>query len=384
MVSMFSSHFFNWTEQLKESGHEIYWLDVFDSNTQVKKIDFVKQIIGWRFKWDFPGRYIIKHNSPLLNKAINVLNERKLEEVFEEKLKEIKPDVVHSFVMYSACVPILRIMKKYRKISWIYSAWGNDLFYYQNFEKQRNDMIRVFPRLDYMFADCRRDLNLAVKFGFKGKVLGAYPGGGGYNFSDYNLFLRERKQRDTILIKGYQHKFGRCNMILLAIAKDFQKLKEFNIVVFGANKEVIDFVNDSQALQQMKNLTVLEKIDHTQVLKLMGRSYIYIGNSISDGMPNTLLEAIVMETFPIQSNPGGATAEIIEDGENGLLINNAEDYDEISSLIKKALKNPKLVENAIIVNNKTIKPKLERNFIKNQVLGKYEMVYLGLNEKFNT
>jgi len=384
MVSMFSSHFFNWTEQLKDSGHEIYWLDVFDSNTYVKKIDFSEQIIGWRYKCDFPGRYTIKNNFPLLNRFINILNERKLEEVFEEKLNKIKPDVVHSFVMYSACVPILEVMKKYRKISWIYSAWGNDLFYYQNVEKYRNDMIMVFPFLDYMFADCRRDLNLAVEFGFKGKVLGVYPGGGGYNLSDYSLFLRKRQQRETILIKGYQHKFGRCNMILRAIAKDFQKLKEFNIVIFGANKEVIDFVKDSQSLQQMENLTVLEKIDHTQVLKLMGRSYIYIGNSISDGMPNTLLEAIVMETFPIQSNPGGATAEIIKHGENGLLINDPEDIDEISSLIKKVLNNPKFVEKAIMLNNKKIKPKLERNFIKNQVLEKYKVVYSGLNEKFNT
>ena len=50
MLSIFAPHFFNWTEQLRDSGHEIYWLDIKDSNTHVKQIDFVEQIIGWRYK----------------------------------------------------------------------------------------------------------------------------------------------------------------------------------------------------------------------------------------------------------------------------------------------------------------------------------------------
>ena len=48
MVSIFSSHFFNWVKQLESSGHQIYWLDVYDSNTKVKEIEFVEKIIGWR------------------------------------------------------------------------------------------------------------------------------------------------------------------------------------------------------------------------------------------------------------------------------------------------------------------------------------------------
>ena len=60
MISMYSSHFFRWAEQLKDSGHEIYWIDVFDSNLYVEKIDFVHQTIGWRNKIKYPGRYKLK------------------------------------------------------------------------------------------------------------------------------------------------------------------------------------------------------------------------------------------------------------------------------------------------------------------------------------
>ena len=117
MLSIFSPHFFNWTQQLENSGHEIYWLDVYDSNTKVEKIDFVQQITGWRYKWDYPGRYFFKSKAPGLTKLVNRVNERKLEEVFEEKLREIQPDVVHSFVMFIACYPILKVMKKYPRLN---------------------------------------------------------------------------------------------------------------------------------------------------------------------------------------------------------------------------------------------------------------------------
>ena len=53
----------------------------------------------------------------------------------------------------------------------------------------------------------------------------------------------------------------------------------------------------------------------------MSKSFVYIGNSISDGMPNTMLEAMTMGAFPIQSNPGGVTEEIVENEVNGLLLN---------------------------------------------------------------
>jgi glycosyltransferase involved in cell wall biosynthesis len=82
----------------------------------------------------------------------------------------------------------------------------------------------------------------------------------------------------------------------------------------------------------------------------MGESLIYIGNSISDGMPNTLLEALTMGAFPIQSNPGGVTEEIIENGKNGFLINNPESILEIEKIILNAVLNLNLIENAAIEN----------------------------------
>ncbi|UJH92509.1 glycosyltransferase [Antarcticibacterium sp. 1MA-6-2] len=373
MVSIFAPHFFNWTEQLKNSGHKVYWLDVFDSNTHVEQIDFVHQIKGWRYKYDFPGRYFLKENAPRLTKLINRFNERKLSSIFKKILLEIEPDVVHSFVMYASCVPILEEMQKHPNIKWIYSAWGNDLFFYQNEEKYLIGIKEVLPRINFMFADCQRDFQIAKIYGFEGKFLGVFPTGGGYNSKFFEKWKLPIQQRKKILIKGYQHKFGRSIKILEAVNLLKSHLSKYEIVVFAANQKVIDFAVNHH-MDIWENFKIYEKLPHEQILKLMGSSRIYLGSSISDGMPNTLLEAIIMETFPIQSNPGGATAEIISHNFNGLLISDPEDSKEIANLILCGINNEPFLRKAIDWNSKNITPLLEREKVKNKVLEAYAIV----------
>ncbi|MEP6260737.1 MAG: glycosyltransferase family 4 protein [Gillisia sp.] len=373
MVSIFAPHFFNWTEQLRDSGHEVYWLDVFDSNTTVERIDFVHQIIGWRYRFDYRGRYFIKQRFPKLNRLINKVNERSLPNFFEKILMEIKPDVVQSFVLQEGGYPILKIMKKHSKIPWIFSAWGNDLYYGQQLSKLINDIKNTLPEFDYMFSDCLRDHQVAKSHGFKGKYLGAFPGGGGYELNKYNKYIIPFELRNVILLKGYQSRLGRCNKILEALIEHKLYFNEYNIVVFGGNKYVKRFIDES-GLSSWKNLVLLEHIPKNEVLELMGKSLVYIGNSISDGMPNTLLEAIIMGAFPIQSNPGGATAEIIENNKNGLLIENPEDVDEIRGLIFSAINDRDRLRRGIEYNNEHVRPKLERNIVKELVLEQYRIV----------
>ena len=380
MVSIFAPHFFNWAEQLKDSGHEVYWLDVLDSNTKVEQIDFVDQIFGWRYKWDYPGRYFIKKNLPDLTSFLNRWNERDFQDFFEQKIKEIKPHAIHSFVMYLSTARITEVMKKYPSIKWIYSSWGSDLFYYQHLQKERERMRTAFPNIHYMFSDCERDYQLAVNYGFKGQYLGSFPGGGGYDFAETEPYIKPIKERNILLIKGYQGLHGRCIEILRAMETMEDALSSYQIVVFGANPDVFKYIANTN-LNEWKNLKVLGTITNFEVLKLMGSARLYIGNSTSDGMPNTLLEAIIMGAFPVQSNPGGASAELIEDGKNGLLIENPEDVDEIGHLIKMAISDEVRLKNAVAYNLQYLKPKFERNFIRQKVLMQYKRIEEEIKKK---
>lgn len=372
MISMFANHFFNWTDQLKNSGHEVFWIDIFDNGAKVNSINWVHQTVNWKRRIDFPGRQTLKKNFPILNDFVSSFNEINLVEIFAKKLKEIKPDVVQSFVLFSGCAPILEVMNKNPSIKWIYSAWGNDLFYFQNEKEYLEEIKSVLPRVDYMFADCLRDYFIAEKYGFRGEFLGVYPGGGGFEFQLENE-IRPLAKRNVILIKGYQDLFGECIPVLKAVQEIKKELKDYNIIIFGAESKTVEYFENSD-LKNDPTFTLLKSIGRGDLMKIMGKSLIFIGNSISDGMPNTLLESIIMGAFPIQSNPGGATGELIEHQKNGFLIQDSLNVNEIKSLILKAINDKAFLAQAVEYNFKIIKPKLERGYVKQQVLHKYEYV----------
>jgi glycosyltransferase involved in cell wall biosynthesis len=371
---MVSIHFTRWVTQLKDSGHDIYWFDPLDGSYDNESLNWIYYCKQWRLKWDFPGRYVIKNKIPWIYKIIKRFNERPVADGFETFLKEVQPDIVHSFVMYMSCAPILEVMKKHRHIKWIYSAWGNDLYFYHNNTARLREIKACLPHINYMFADCKRDINIAKKYGFKGESLGAFPGGGGYNLNELTKLRMPFKARNTLLVKGYEHHFGRCNVVLEALLILKELLSQYQILVYGDNEIVQKFVNEND-LDSWSNFRLLGKISQEELFKLKGEALIYIGNSISDGMPNTLLEAIIMGAFPIQSNPGGATEEIIEHSKNGLLIQNPVDSKHIKEMLEYALSNSAILEEAFVYNLDLSKS-LDFETIKSKVLKAYNSILL--------
>lgn len=369
LVSMASLHFFRWTEQLRDSGHEVYWFDVLDGGAEVERLDFVHQKVSWKRRWEFPGRFFLKKKLPKIYKYIKLLNERKTSKTFAAYLKKIQPDVVHSFALYVSCTPILEVMQLHPTIPWVYSSWGSDLFYYKNQTDYLKDIKRVLPRMDYQFSDCERDLKLAKELGFDGQRLGVFPGGGGYELHNYLPYKTPFKNKNSILVKGFADRSGRALEVVQALKKIEQELSDFAIVFFGTDVEVLDEIKKLELCCK-----TYQRIPHNEVLQLMGKAKIYIGNSLSDGTPNTLLEAMIMEVFPIQSNPGGATAEWITHQKNGLLLEDPEDVDAIAEQIAYAISHPELLREGIVYNTKEIVPKLEREYIRTQVLQAYKKI----------
>ncbi|NQY07467.1 MAG: glycosyltransferase [Flavobacteriaceae bacterium] len=370
MVAMNSIHFRRWTSQLEKSGHEIYWFDIKGAGGYVPSMDYVEQHSDWRLRIK-KGRYFFK-KVPFLKSFI----EKDVAKAFEKYLKEVQPDLVHSFVLYMSCAPILEVMKKHSHIKWLYSAWGNDLYFYQNYPDYNKEIDAVLPHLDYMFADCVRDLELAKKLGFKGEILGSYPGGGGYHLDLINEPVKPVSERDIIFVKGYQGDKHRGLNVLKAIEKI--EVTE-PIHVFSASDELISYYRTSENLKG-KDIVFYGKnngLSHQEFCKLMNRSLLYIGNNLSDGMPNTMLEAICFGAFPIQSNPGGASAEIITNGKNGILIEDCEDIDFIADAIVKALADNEMLEMAF-QENMQVRKRLDYEYIKERVLEKYRSIELTL------
>ncbi len=370
-VAIPNHHFFQWVNQLKDSGYEVFWFDITDGGPESPKIPWVKQIKGWKLKWDFPFRVGVKNKLPRLYSFIQKLNTNHLESSFQDVLDSIQPDIVHCFEMALVGLPLLKIMQN-NTIPLIYSSWGSDMFNSKNMGITDAQVAVFLNRVDYLITDCKRDFEIAKTKGFDTTFLGVYPGNGGISV-DPKLIL-EIEKRDIILFKGYQYDVGEAIQVAKALELvPLGLLKNKIIVVYSADKAVETYIRTSQFFKQLhyKIYSRGKHVPNQDLLRIMGKSVIHIGNNTSDGMPNTLLEAMGMGAFPIQSNPGGASAEVISDNENGFLIENPIDVPHIAILLEKALKNQELRIKAKKYNV----PYIENNYNRITLASKIESLY---------
>ena len=368
-ISMPSVHVIRWIENLKDTSYELYWFDVLGRG-KLETLDSVHQYTNWKKRKiaTIKGEYFLRKKAPLIYKKIVPFLEVTANEALEEIILEIQPDVIHSFEMQSCSYPILKTMQKYPNIKWLYSCWGSDLYYYQQFSAHLKKIKRVLQRVDFLHTDCNRDFILAKKLGFIWKHVGVIPGGTGYKLAELEKYKLPVEERKIILVKGYENEFGRG----LNIIKALQQLKlDYEIVVFGSHINVINYI-----IANKLEFKVFDRhgLSHQEFMELMGKSLLYIGNSISDGIPNTLLEALVMGAFPIQSNPGGATAEIVENGVNGFLIENPESIMDVKIIILKFLSSPQLAENAFKITSCLYSGRSDRETNRVKVISIYNLI----------
>ncbi|KAF2333119.1 glycosyltransferase [Flavobacterium daemonense] len=371
-VSMPSVHVTRWIENLKDSGHELYWFDILGRG-KLETTCSVSQFTGWKERKipHIKGEYFLSKKFPRFYEMVLPFLEVSENEYLETIILEIQPDIIHSFEMQSCSYSILKTMKKYPAIKWLYSCWGTDLYYYRQFSLHLKKINGVLKRVNFLHTDCQRDFELAQQLGFLGKHMGVIPGGTGYKLKELEGYKKSIAERKIILVKGYENQFGRGLNIIKALHYIQNQIQNFEIIVFGAHPKAMDYIKSNQL-----NFKVFDRhgLSHQELMELMGKSLLYIGNSISDGMPNTLLEAIVMGAFPIQSNPGGVTEEVITNAENGFLIQNPESILEIKEKILNALSNINLLEIAFAKNKEIALDKLDYFENKLKVLEMYKSI----------
>jgi hypothetical protein len=366
LVSMNSIHFRRWSEQLRDSGHDIYWFDILDQG-YAPSMSWMTQITGWKKGFlKKRGRTFIKNKSPKLYTALVNKYDTKAEEAFAKALQESDPDLVHSFSLHIACLPILEVMIKNDNLKWMYSSWGSDLFYQKNKPNYHQEVSAVLSRVNFLITDCKRDAHIAIKMRFKGDHVGIFPGGGGFESQDVSL----NRRKNTFVLKGYESEIGKAIPILKAL-HEISKNHDIKVSIFGATDTLVNFLH-AYDLSSLR-LEYFQEVSNDKVLELMSASTFYIGNSISDGMPNTMLEAIFSGCIPIQSNPGNATAEIINHSINGYLINEPENTTLIKYVLLEALNNSQTIEDYYNINE-SIRTRFGRELVKNEVLKMYNSV----------
>lgn len=233
----------------------------------------------------------------------------------------------------------------------ITSTWGSDLLVYGNISEHQKDIEKVLGWTDILTAERRDDFEIAVKLGFKGEFQAPTYitiGNRSSNSSPLEIY-----KRNSVVIKGYQDSHGRALNALQAVvdAREGIDLDRYIFYVYSASDSVriqMELLSVTYGI----NFIALPRMPKKQLMQYFDEARVYIGLAISDGLSTSMVEAMAHGVFPIQSK-NSAASDFLVHGLSGGVVD-PWDISEISTLLKLALTDDLLVDQASKLNKETL------------------------------
>ena len=297
--------------------------------------------------------------------------------VLSKVIRNVEPDLIHSLEFQHCGYIVLgarEIIGANYFPAWLVTNWGSDIFYFKKYPGEVKRISELLKAADFYSCECFRDVALAKSMGFDGVVLPVIPNAGGIDIN-YASSLRNAikpSDRRIIVIKGYQTVFGRALLALESIKLCQNLLDGYKIIVYSASSETCEYVDFLKQTTSL-DISIQPQITHSDMLYLFSTARIYIGISISDGISTSMLEAMAVGAFPIQTNTS-CCDEWISDGVSGFSIPH-DNVGIIVSCISRAIADDCLVDSASKTNWNTIRLRLDKNVIKSKAVGYYKTIF---------
>lgn len=294
-----------------------------------------------------------------------------------EVIANVKPNLIHSlefqhnaYLVLAARDLMLAEDPSYRFPRWLATNWGSDIYYFGGQEPHARQIRRVCEAIDLYSCECRRDLALGRSFGYRGPELPILANSGGIDVDSAQRLRSEAppSRRKLIMVKGYDHFAGRAMVSLAVLERFADRLKDYEIVMFSVGARPRARALELKAAGVL-NIGVIDLGTHDEILEYFGRARVYLAVSISDGISTSVLEAMLMGAFPVQTNTSCCEEWFVQ-GETGFAVS-PDDFEEICSRFERALTDDTLVDAAAGRNLEIIRSRLDLSVMKPSIRNFY-------------
>jgi len=292
-------------------------------------------------------------------------------------IKKLRPDIVHSLEIQHAgyMTHSARVMVGEDFPTWIVSNWGSDTYLFGKLDDHRERVRNVLMLCDYYASECLRDVVAAQQLGFRGITLPVLPAAGGIDLDYVSQFRQSGppSSRRVIALRGYQGWAGRAFVGLRALERAADVLGDYTIEVYNwRSSPDMELTVNLAAKRSGLNLVLMPYMPHNDVWRMHGRSRALVALAIGDGISTSMLEAITMGSFPIQSHTS-CSNEWLEHGKTGFLVH-PEDPEEVEEALRRVVTDDALVDEAAAANADVIRSRLDTSVVRPVAIDMYERV----------
>jgi len=325
-------------EQLAKKGHEIHVITSYDEGLPIfqKGNGFCVHRLAW------PKIRIIG----ILSFWMKILF----------KIYTIKPDIVHSQDL-SMGIPayVVKIILKKPYVVW---GRGSDVYLPGLFMRICNgSILRNADAILALTEDMRKKMTEMTS-----REIYVLPNGIKLEqFPDISLNMRKKEGIKNILFVGSLYPIKGVQYLIMAMKIVHNKMPETRLILVGDGEDRERLEALSIQLDIKKNVQFVGKVPHEKVQSYMHQADVFVLPSLSEGLPNVILEAMACG-LPVVATRVGGVPDIIQDRVHGYLVE-SENADDIARKLIMILNNNSIASEFSLYNRKTVKKYEYENII---------------------
>ena len=334
-------------------------------------------------------RRLVRRFRPLFQAARNTFAPLGMERAgrqFSRLVEQVKPDIVHALR-----IPYEGILASHTPpgIPLVVNIWGNDFTLHANSSRMLGRLTTgTLRRADALMADTRRDLRLAVRWGFDStKPALALPSAGGIDLEQVGaavplpfrqeVFAKIPKDIPWVVNPRGIRAYTRTDVFFQSIPLVLNRWQNVRFLCPGMEnrKEAEDWV---QRLGIDDHVHLLPVLSQDDLWRLFSRSVMSLSITMHDGTPNTLLEAMACGSLPIAGDLE-TLREWITPGVNGLLVDPNQPQ-AVADAMLLGFTNPQLFRTAAEINRNIILERAETRMVREKLQKFYQEILQGTGE----
>jgi glycosyltransferase involved in cell wall biosynthesis len=335
-----------------------------------------------------PRRWEFLRRSPtptLMFPPISVSIERQL----ADAILCWRPDVVHTLGIDSASYLLDRTRKLHPDIigigRWVVQVRGGpDLALHKYDPDHRPRIESIFSNCDHLIADNTINYGDAIKLGLdeskaRSPGLGVVSGPGGLDVTALRAswsLLPSKRPRTILWPKTYETISSKALPVFEAIRLAWDRIAPVTFeLLWLVQSDVQIWFNKTMPDHIKASCNLHGRLDREQVLTMLPNARVMLAPSLTDGIPNSMMEAMALGAFPIVS-PLDTITPVVKNEENVLFARNLYP-EEIAAALVRAMQDDALVDRAAERNVGCVDQLANRSRVRNAVI-KYYMKIAGM------
>jgi hypothetical protein len=219
-------------------------------------------------------------------------------------ISDVQPDIIHALEIqgggYLAAETLTPI---HDSLPLLISNWGSDISYFGQLEQHHPWIAATLGRATSYGGECFRDINLALSWGFEGRIMPVVPNSGWIPDVAFEMGAQSApSQRRLCVVKGYQSWSGRALLALEAINPLLEDHPHLRVLVLAPSAPVGRYLSQLRKSTRSRYMVPQKnRLAHVDVLKFLSSARLYLGASNSDGISTMALEAAACGAAVVQS-----------------------------------------------------------------------------------